>query len=327
MAVFTRNCNLTFKADKPIVCYVYNDDGLYAGDAIKSDTSPARKDTLYNNFNKDLVTSGYVGAYLSTPADPPTDKTLYRCMIEPGTDFIVSDNLREICATEVTVTNRADEIPPLIEVISLGLLSYLSNTLFAEDGQIGCLCTKYGKAVKPTNYNGYPADIVGIVCNNHDNTNKIIGLKEVHLPWCVIPPDKRKCVTKQHTTKKAIAHKDLNGYLNCRDASKHKSYSIGGYPAISYCLNYSAGNWGAGRWFLGSVRDIVSMIRENMLKINVALAILKEMGVDCDLLQSKWYWTSTEFHELSAWTVVAENGFLGYNAKTAEGAVRAMTMV
>ena len=55
MAVFTRNCNLTFKADKPIVCYVYNDDGLYAGDTIKSDPSPARKDTLYNNFNKDLV--------------------------------------------------------------------------------------------------------------------------------------------------------------------------------------------------------------------------------------------------------------------------------
>lgn len=331
MSVFTRNGDTPFKADRPIVCYIsYIGDEDLTGETLRgiSELLPDKGDLPYNNFHKDLIDKGYVDTYL-TPPKGETSGTLYRCIIPIGTAFFISDDLSEICAKEVEVSNKVDEIPQLMDVISLGLLPFLTNHFFGNEGDniIGGICLSTGDIINPLKYTCGGANAVGIVCNIHDNTSKILALKEVSLPWCTIAPDKRKCVTKHATTKKRIAYKDLNGYLNCKEISKHKSYRENLYPAISHCLNYSTGRLGAGRWFLGSSADMISAIRENMLKINVSLALLKDKGVDCDLLQNQWYWTSTELHELSSWVVVADNGFFGFNAKSSKCAVRPMTMI
>ena len=329
MSVFTRNTSKLFYHDKDLDCFIIRDEPVTLNE-LTNDTPGQYDDKLYNNLNKDVINGDYVDAYLSLPVGIScTDKYVYRCTIPAGMPFYISDNLKEVAARKLIVNEQVFSKPNFKDVLACGYVDCLRLDLFKDNvkNEIAYFVLLGGRVVNPYQYIGNGSDVVGIVCNLHDNVAKVIAVTEKELEWSVLPPDKTRVVTKNPIKEKKLARQDLNGYQNTHAITKSRKFRCENYPAIDYCLNYSKGDLKTGRWFLGSASDIVALARNNMLRINAALAILQYKGCECDLVGCDWYWTSTEYHENSVWAVAVDNGFLGYNVKAKKGGVRPMTII
>ena len=81
--------------------------------------------------------------------------------------------------------------------------------------------------------------------------------------------------------------------------------------APGYCRTYTRANskgkgLTAGYWWLPSAGELL-MMYANKLKINYALSLIK----GAQLLDSSWYWSSTEYSSQSAWGLYFGDGNLG----------------
>lgn len=89
--------------------------------------------------------------------------------------------------------------------------------------------------------------------------------------------------------------------------------------ALGYCRAYSRANskgkgLTAGYWWLPSVGELL-MMYANKLKINYALSLIK----GAQLLDSNWYWSSTEYSSAHAWLLYYGDGLLGsWDAKVGD---------
>ena len=329
MSVFTRHIGHTFSYDRDLECYIMGDSDMYFGKVLTNDTPGQYEEKMYNNLNKDVVNGDYVNAYLTGVFKTDTLTSIYKCVIPSGTPFYISDDLKEVAAKKLIVNEIVYSVPKLSDVLANGYVDCLRLDLFRgnPEDKIAYFVLERGGIINPYSYIGNGDDVIAIICNIHDGVAKVMALEERSLQWTTIENIKTKIVSKKPLKHKKIARQDLNGYQNTRDIIKSKKFNYMNYPAIQYCSMYSRGNYQQGRWFLGSAGDIVSMVRDNMLKINAALAILQYKGGKCDLLDYEWYWSSTEFHENSAWVVIANSGFLGMNVKQKIGGVRPMTII
>lgn len=329
MSVFTRDNWRTFDYDKDLVCFIVTNENKQNGDIIINEKPGEYDEKIYNNLNKDVINGEYVDAYLLVPFE--FDKIIYKCIIPSGTPFYFSDDLKEISAKKIIIQEPVSlcDIPTHKEVLASGYVDCLRLSLFkgSPKNEIGFFLLNSGNIINPYNYIGNGNDVIAVISNLHDGCATIIALKETSLEWSTLLPDKTRIVTKTPYKDKKVACKDLNGFQNTKSVTKSKRFVYENYPAITYCLNYSCGDYKEGRWFLGSAGDIVSMIRNNMLTINAALSVLQYKGCDCDLLKYDWYWSSSEYHENSVWCVIANSGFLGFNVKSKKGGVRPMTII
>lgn len=331
MCVFTRNSFLTFTHYKNLPCYavVPKYTSLESGQTLKNQEQGDYETELYNNLNKDIINGGYVNAYIDVPDDLDLNTfDIYQCNIPNGVEFIVSDNLKEVAAKELIVENRITSIPATDSAWDyVDCLRYKFFKNNKNESFIGYFVYDNGDIINPYNYIGCGNDIIGIICNVHDGVAKVLAIKEKKLSWCTLPCDKTRLVTKTPLKQKKVACHDLNGYQNCEQIKKSKKFFIGNYPALEFTMNYSTNNYPKGRWCIPSAGDVIAFARNEMLKINVSLAILKHKGCNCDLLNCDWYWSSTEFHENSVWEVEVTSGFLGTNVKSKEGGVRPITII
>lgn len=92
-------------------------------------------------------------------------------------------------------------------------------------------------------------------------------------------------------------------------SSAHVTNTVSYAPG--YCRAYSRANskgkgLTAGYWWLPSVAELL-MMYANKLKINYALSLIK----GAQLLDSYWYWSSTEFSSQNAWYLNFSDGGLG----------------
>jgi len=342
MCVFTRNSFLTFTHYKNLLCYavVPKYTSLESGQILKNQEQGDYESELYNNLNKDIINGGYVNAYIDVPDDLDL-KTfdIYQCNIPKEVEFIVSDNLKEVAAKEIIVKGKIGSVPSFdfawagdgpdypTRFDYIDCLRYELYKNNKKDGFIGYFVCDNCNIINPYDYIGDGKNVVGIICNVHDGVAKVLGLKEKKLSWCTLPCDKTKIVTKKPQKHKKFACQDLNGYQNCEQIRKSKKFFIGNYPALEFTMNYSTSNYPKGRWYIPSAGDVIAFVRNEMLKINLSLAILKHKGGDCDLLNYDWYWSSTELHENGAWEVEVSSGFLGTNVKSREGGVRPITII
>jgi hypothetical protein len=309
------------------------------GDILTNNEQGDYETELYNNLNKDVINGGYYCAYIKVPEDLDlTSFNLYQCNIPNNVEFIVSDDLKQVAAKEIIVRGKIASVPSFDFAWAgdgpdyptrFDYIDCLRYELFKNNkkGFIGYFVYDNGNIINPYDYIGNGNDIIGIICNVHDGVAKVLGLKEKKLSWCTLPCDKTRLVTKKPQKHKKIACQDLNGYQNCEQVKKSKKFKTENYPALEYTMKYSAGNYSMGRWFIPSAGDVVAFVRNEMLKINVSLAILKHKGGNCDLLDCDWYWSSTELHENSVWEVEVSTGFLGTNVKSKEGGVRPITII
>lgn len=331
MKVFTRNALKTFTSHKDLHCYVAvpNTQTLNVGDKLINNEQGDYDAELYNNLNKDVINGGYFCAYITIPKDLDFNlNNIYQCVIPSSTEFIVSDNLKEVAAKQLIVENRITSMPSTDS--AWDYVDCLRYELFKnnkDESFIGYFVYDNGNIINPYNYIGSGNDIIGIICNVHDGVAKVLAIKEKKLSWCTLPCDKTRLVTKTPLKHKKAACQDLNGYLNCEQIKKSKKFFIGNFPALEFTMNYSTSNYPKGRWYIPSAGDVIAFARNEMLKINVSFAILKHKGGNCDLLNCDWYWSSTEFHENSVWEVEVTSGFLGTNVKSKEGGVRPITIV
>lgn len=93
-------------------------------------------------------------------------------------------------------------------------------------------------------------------------------------------------------------------------SSAHVTNTVSYAPG--YCRAYSRANskgkgLTAGYWWLPSVGELL-MMYANKLKINYALSLIK----GAQLLDTSWYWSSTEFSSAYAWYLSFGGGYLRY---------------
>lgn len=92
--------------------------------------------------------------------------------------------------------------------------------------------------------------------------------------------------------------------------------------AAGFCNKYSCTNANgngltAGRWWLPSMGEM-AMIWANFDKINYALSKIS----GATLLQTTWYWSSTQYSATLAWTLYLADGGMGNGWKFVQGGVR-----
>lgn len=92
-------------------------------------------------------------------------------------------------------------------------------------------------------------------------------------------------------------------------SSAHVTNTVSYAPG--YCRAYSRANskgkgLTAGYWWLPSVGELL-MMYANKLKINYALSLIK----GAQLLDTSWYWSSTELSSVNAWYLYFGDGCLG----------------
>lgn len=93
-------------------------------------------------------------------------------------------------------------------------------------------------------------------------------------------------------------------------SSAHVTNTVSYAPG--YCRAYSRANskgkgLTAGYWWLPSVGELL-MMYANKLKINYALSLIK----GAQLLDTSWYWSSTEISSAYAWSLNFGDGYLYY---------------
>lgn len=278
----------------------------------------------YNGINHYRIDDGFINCMLRS--DYYGIACPYNAVIPAGTEYYVNNGLFRIASREVKIGSNASEpISGWRENIRL-ILPQLSEHYFGNNnGEIkpGYYYTCEGKFINPLNRN--TDDIVaGIVTNVNGNHIVIMSLDEQELIWC--PEDKCEKLMNKPLTDGIHRYNesDENGSENTLGIIRSVLYNID-FAAVNWCNRYGMTRWNGVKWHLGSSSEVVSAIRDNMLPINISIALYDD---DCPLINSLgWYWTSTEHDERYALYVDATDGTVAPHQKTSKALVRAFSVI
>lgn len=107
-----------------------------------------------------------------------------------------------------------------------------------------------------------------------------------------------------------------NGKQNTEAIINYGKANNKGYPAAEYCVAYKPSTvyqdetwYAAGAWFLPSVKEL-NTLYANKAAVNAALT-----KVNATTLGNEYYWSSTEYGSLNAWTLGMTNGLRDSSTK------------
>ena len=267
-----------------------------------------------SNADKQEIRSGFVHAYLSKNKYLSSRYILFKSIIPKGTKFYISDDLAEVCAKEMFITDekvKYGSLPPVEERVKELYKDYLSG-LFEEkeiNGQkieIGYLCLSDKTFVKPDG-NIYGKKIIGIVGDITDE-NKIIvtSLDEERLRWS----DKYEMVGCY----------SADGKVNTKKIRDLKDRKEGDYPIFDWVDNYVTEGTEKGNWYIGSETEVKKVISLNQMLVNIGLA-MSSVGVQ--LYVDNSYWSSSEYNSNSVRFVDMCNSYVDNYNKYGANYVRA----
>jgi len=290
---------------------------------VKPKNESRRYGGKYNGINHYRVDDGFINGMLRS--DYYGNAQPYNAIIPEGTEYYVNNGLFRIAARRLQIrtkasepiTNWRDNIKPI--------LGQLSEYYFAENDEVkpGYYYIGNGKFVNPLDRRSDDF-VLGIVTNVMGDRITVMSLDEEELIWC--PEYKYENLMNKPLTDGIHKYNesDENGEENTLRVIRSSSYDID-CAAVNWCNRYGMTRWDNIKWHLGSASEVISAVRDNMLQINVAIALY---GDDYPLLNSLgWYWTSTEFDDSYALCVDATDGTVVPHKKASNGMVRAFSII
>lgn len=245
----------------------------------------------------------------------------YSATIPAGSEFYVNDGLFRVASDQMLIGSIAtlplDDWSEMIEQIT----PQLAEEMFGYDDEVkpGFYYTSY-KYINPNKLKESDiSSICGVVTHVDGKKITVMSLNEKDLIWC--PESKFGLINKKAKTdgEHRFNEYDDDGAANTLNVIRSDNYDID-FAAVSFCNKYNIHTGISGAWHLGASSEVIHAVRENMLAINVAIAMLKTYPL-LDTLA--YYWTSTEYEDDYALAIDGSDGCVIGQYKNAHCRVRA----
>ena len=263
------------------------------------------------------ITIGFIHAVLDTSkyVSYPYDKVAIEAYIPKGTEFYIGDNLNEICAKELYLTENvypALSGLPYSEQKKLIKEYIIDEYVSKENVSIGWFCTSDKKFIHPYDVNeNNKNNIIGIVCGESNNEWQVMSLKQSTEQWAKTwNSDSVKGLVQCTDVESSL--NDMDGKHNTEMIIKDERYKDGFFPAAKWCLEYRTKGTKKGDWYLPSCGELWHNMLRNIFILNAVMKY-SSVGVELDTLYI--YWSSTESSSYYARTVSTDSGCvnLDYN--------------
>lgn len=269
----------------------------------------------FNGINHYRIDDGFVNGMLRS--DYYGVAIPYKATIPSGTEFYVNNGLFRIAARKMVVSKeKVTVMPPLQETIH-DILPMLSDELFGTiDGvNPGFYYLNNGSYVNPNNMTmDLFSDVCGIVTDVNEDNVTIMSLDERDMMWCTLEQPSRIC---------SDSDMDSSGEEIMLKLMRSEHYGDSFQPA-RWCSKYETPGISRGSWHIGSIREVTSAICDNMLEINVSIALLNEAynktvqnSGGYKMIDSlSHYWTGVDYDDNYAYAVCGSDGHLDKIHKT-----------
>lgn len=263
------------------------------------------------------IEGGFIHAVLdaSKYEDILDDKVAVEAYIPKGTEFYIDDNLNEICAKELRLTENEY---PVLSGLPDGeqkklIKEYIIDKYVDRDNvSTGWLCTSDKKFIHPYDVNeNNKNNIIGIVCGKSNNGWHVMSLEQSTERWAETwNSDSVKGL--EQCTDAESALNNMDGKHNTEMIAKDERYKDGFFPAAKWCLEYETKGTKKGDWYLPACGELWHNMLRNIFILN---AVMKCSSVGVELGTNDFYWSSTEYSSGSARHVGTNLGFVGYDNK------------
>lgn len=277
----------------------------------------------YNGINHYRVDDGFINGMLREDyygvAKP------YKAVIPKGTEFYVNNGLFRIAARKMTISKEVVTVMPTLQETLSPMMPLLLEEIFGNDDEVkpGFYYMNDGTYLNPNKTKmDFLAYVCGIVSGVNDDNITVMSVDEKRLTWCNLEHPTRIC---------ADTDVDSSGDEVMLKLMRNDHYGDAFAPA-RWCTKYENAGGLRGTWHMGSVPEVISAVRENMLEINLAIAHMNDAYsiltqnegtyplIDC--LSN--YWTSVDSDDEYAYSVDGTDGrLIRSNKLTAELNVRA----
>lgn len=260
----------------------------------------------YNGRNHYRVDDGFVNGMLRCDDDYGTS-TPYKAIIPSGTEFYVNNGLFRIASRQMEITREKVGTPPSWHDVIEPINELLANELFGEGNEVspGFYYMADGTYENPNNLTSDKTHLVsGIVSAVGENTVTIISLDENIMPWGEFEHPVRIC---------SDSDRNLSGEEIMLNLMRNEHYGDD-FVSARWCSKYEVMGGMRGNWHMGSIQEVISAVRENMMEINVAISLLGEQFRLIDSLSL--YWTSVDSSDEFAYAIDGTDGSLVRSEKT-----------
>lgn len=271
---------------------------LRPGSTIKS-KSDRRYTGKYNGINHYRIDDGFINAMLRS--DYYGVAVPYKATIPSGTEFYVNNGLFRIASRKIRISKeKVATLPPLHETLR-PILPVLLENLFGDSTEVspGFYYMSDGTYSNPnTTPKEHLQNVCGIVSGVDGNKLTIMSLDEQQMPWCVSEETTRVCSDRDL---------EASGDDVMLTVMRNENYGDDFVPA-RWCSKYEYQGGPRGSWHMGSVGEVISAVRENMLQINLAIAQLGDQYKLLDCLSR--YWTNVDAEDDYAYVIDGVDGTL-----------------
>ena len=277
----------------------------------------------YNGINHYRVEDGFVNGMLRE--DDYGVAAPYKATIPQGTEFYVNNGLFRIAARKMVISKEKVTVMPSLQETLHPILPLLVEELFGYDDKIrpGFYYLNNGTYLNPYRLTmDYVGDVCGIVADINGDMVTVMSLDEKDMIWCKLDCPTRICSDEDV---------DSSGDDIMLKVMRSEHYGDAFLPA-RWCSKYETVGGLRGSWHMGSVREVVAAIRENMLEINLAIALLNDSYETLTQKPGRYvmidslahYWTGVDCEDNYAYSVDGCDGSLIRCRKTSsEQKVRA----
>lgn len=251
----------------------------------------------YNGVNRYRIDDGFINAVLTENDFRPA--VAYKAKIPAGTEFYLNDALTRVAARKIDISREQISTVPPLETMLYPFLPILSDEIFgtSEDVKPGFYYLSTGVYANPNTIQREQLfNVCGIVSDVSGLNVTIISLDEIESVWCKIESPKQ--VFSNNSA-------NLTGEEAMLTLMRHDDYGDAYIPA-RWCSKYEVSGGSRGCWHMGSLNEVTSAIRDNMLPINVAIALLGDKYRLLDNLA--YYWTTIDSADEYAFAVEGNEG-------------------
>jgi hypothetical protein len=290
---------VALKATKDITVYKYVEQHSYGYVTPCRNADVELNDTLKPNsetdikvfFRKYCIGGGAIHACLSTiDSGFNCTCTCLKAIIKKGTTYYVQDDLTQVAAKELYITDEVVTEKITTPDFNCILEDYLSDVMndksFAnKDGvKVGYYALSDKTFVSPLE--GFDHSIaIGIVAFfDKNNEPVVVSIDEELLPWLTEFNMKNKVCSDI-----GYPENDFDGKKHTYDIVASKDYDPDKFKSVAYCANYKTNGTERGDWYLGSVGEMIN-VAKNVAIINLSIFYT---GVGT-YLKMKPVWTSSE---------------------------------
>lgn len=277
----------------------------------------------FNGINHYRIDDGFVNGMLRS--DYYGVAIPYKATIPSGTEFYVNNGLFRIAARKMSISKHPVTVMPTLQETLSPMMPLLLDEIFGNDDTIkpGFYYMTDGTCLNPNKTKmDFPAYVCGIVTGVDNDKITVMSLDEKRMVWCKLENPTRIC---------ADSDVDSSGEEAMLTLMRNEHYGDAFIPA-RWCTKYENAGGLRGTWHMGSVPEVISAVRENMLEINLAIAHMNDVYGILTQTEGRYplinclsnYWTSVDSEDEYAYAVDGTDGrLIRCNKLTAELNVRA----